>query len=245
MKPNAARQAANASSRQMQVRDADAATIARYCKPREGPPAARPPPFAVDRPISDGMAQMAVSKPGARAHGVTGASRPQSANVFESGSKRKSKISVQDVFPDDELIPDAAPAMHSGGVPFTGTPTAAPTIAAKAARPPPGDAPQPYRPSTNAIMGPAVGAPTPMIGAPTPVLGAAAAPPYGMHPPKAPAYGGFQPMLGGAMTTTPFGLQAASKQGNASFNAAFARPGTNSNPNSRHGVRPTSTFILG
>lgn len=139
MKPNQARRAQEANARQMVVRDADPSTIAKYCQPRSGTPAARPPPFAVDRQpgMEAGMAQMGLGPSSSQAkmqqmqqmkHMQMGggmapqqpsvASRPTTPaeGVFATKPK-KAKISVSDVFPDELPDPEAGAFAFPGQPP--------------------------------------------------------------------------------------------------------------------------------
>ena len=149
MKPNQARQAA---ARQMQLQDASAETIARYTQPRAATPADS---------VTTGMAKMSVS------HAYH--QRPPSASVFASSAgSRKSRVSLNDVFPNDvEDVPHQAQVAHapqpaSQSAPFGGATLSQPAHPARMPAPasygaPKGAAPsfQPALATTQAMGRPA------------------------------------------------------------------------------------------
>jgi len=269
MKHNQARQAdrqvKEVSSRQMQVREADAATIARYCQPRSGTPAAKPPPFAVDRPMVDGMARMGLQQQrgGAQQAQPAGASRPVTPSVFESSSpKRKAKISVADVFPDDGAMPDVdGGGPVAGGAPPTSVLQPAGSGAPKAGRrmlaPFPGDGPQ------FGQLGPHDATAPPSRGRGSVPVAPSAGVPMTMVPP-APHGGMMMPMhphgVPQVPTPTPFGMQPASKMPHGlpphgvpqvppsyqpSFAAKFAAANATHAAGARTGSRSGSNIIFG
>ena len=281
MKRHLAKQAEEVNARQMVIRDADAATIARYCQPRGNTPAARPPPFAVSH--TDPMQQTAMQisqmrlsatpKQQPHAYAAPAVDRPETPNLFAEATKRKAKISVNDVFPND--APEAEPMpWPAGGAaqppPSAGRATLPPSTAfeplvagaPKAGRrllgnPFPGDsrgqqsgsnlwrAPE----DATAVAPPSRGGLGLTAASPTP-LGSHPGSQYAQYAQPTMVMQPQQPPTPFGMPQpqpTPFGMQPASKLGAQpySFNAMFAANNAKPAAGAQAMGRSSSKFILG
>ena len=267
MKPNQSRRAAEASSRQMRVRDADPATIAKYTAPRAPATGVRPPPFATDAaPVADRMASMSIGaaphRPGAAQAAMSGGRPPTPALFAKSGAgpsaKKRPKINVADVFPDD--LPEEGPAVTRGGPPpppafqppFVGGVKGAMRLTAADAHP------GAFHFSEDATKLPlsrgSLGAPAPPAGGAMGMAPSAGAMGMPMHPTSmagpygAPQHAKPTPVLSSYAKPTPttFGLSAG-KSATPSFADAFSASSSMGGAGSRSGgLRPpVFTPLLG